>query len=135
MTEDPKKHPDTVARRRILVVDDEESVARAVVETLKAHGFDASAVNDPTEVPQRVAEFHPNLIILDFDMPKLLGPDLAVLLKSRSETREIPVVFLSGMTDEDHHTIGTFSGAAAYLDKPVDPPKLIETIRALLINA
>jgi twitching motility two-component system response regulator PilH len=119
-------------RKRILVIDDEEEVAEVVIRILEQNGFSASAVTDPLHAPQRAAEFRPDLIILDFNMPKLVGPELAVLLKSRSETKNTPVIFLSGMTDEDHQELGRFSGASAYLEKPIDPVRLLETIRSLL---
>jgi two-component system phosphate regulon response regulator PhoB len=126
--------PLTGTRIRILVVDDEPAVSGVVVEILKKNGFDAWDTNDPLEVPQRSSEIRPDLIILDYEMPNLQGPELSVLLKSRPETRSIPVLFLSGMTDRESHEAGTFTGAAAYLDKPLDENKLIETIRALTGN-
>jgi twitching motility two-component system response regulator PilH len=126
--------PLTGTRIRILVVDDEPAVSGVVVDILKKNGFDAWDINDPLEVPQRSAELHPDLIILDYEMPNLQGPELSVLLKSRTETRAIPTVFLSGMTDPDSHETGAFTGAAAYLDKPLDEIKLIATIRALTEN-
>lgn len=99
---------------------------------LEDNDFDAWAVNDPLKVRARAVEIRPDLIILDCDMPKLLGPEVSVVLKGTAETCNIPVIFLSGMTDEDHHAIGALSGAAAYLEKPLDQSRLIETIRALL---
>jgi DNA-binding response OmpR family regulator len=120
------------SRKRILVVDDEPAVSAVVVQMLKRNGFDGWAINDPLEVPQRSAEIRPDLIILDYEMPTLQGPELSVLLKSREETSKIPVIFLSGMTDDDSHTAASFSGAAVYLDKPVNERKLIAVIRRLV---
>jgi len=119
-------------RQRILVVDDEEDVAQVVIQILEKNGYAATGVTDPLDAPQRAAEYKPDLVILDFNMPRLVGPELAVLLKSRPETRNTPVIFLSGMTDEDHKDLGKFAGAAAYLEKPVDALRLLETIRTLL---
>ncbi len=122
----------TGSRKRILVVDDEPEVTDVLIRILKGNGFEAWAANNPLETLERAKAIRPDLILLDFDMPKLLGPEVSVVLKSSSETRDIPIVFLSGMTDEDHHAIGALSGAAAYLAKPIDQVKLIETIRAVL---
>lgn len=132
MSSPPESGTKSRLQNRVLVVDDEREVAEVVVHILEENGFQAWAVNNPLEVPARVKDIYPDLLILDFDMPKLLGPELAMLLKSDSETQSIPIIFLSGMTEENHHTIGSFSGAAAYLDKPVDGKKLVETIRTLL---
>jgi DNA-binding response OmpR family regulator len=132
MNKIPNSLPKTGSRRRILVVDDEPEVTHTLSRILAQNGFDVWAVIDPLKVLEQAAGFRPDLIILDFDMPKLLGPELSTLLRGRAETREVPIVFLSGMTDQDHHEIGTFSGGAAYLDKPLDVVKLLETIHALL---
>ena len=67
---------------------------------------------------------------MDFVMPQLLGPEVSLLLKTNPATRHIPVIFLSGMTDEDHRIIAAMSGGAAYLEKPVDHQELLDTIRA-----
>lgn len=128
----PKSRSMPDSPKRILVVDDEPEVSQFVVRILEEHGFDACAVNDQLLVCEQAAEIRPDLIILDFDMPKLLGTELAMLLKKGPETCNIPLIFLSAMTDPDHHAIGLFSGAAAYLDKPLDVAKLIGTIHSIL---
>jgi DNA-binding response OmpR family regulator len=128
----PDNRPPTGTRKRILVVDDEPEVAELVVQILETSGFEAWAIDDPLTVVQRAEELRPDLVILDFDMPKILGSDLAVRLKSKAETRGIPIIFLSGMTDEDHQTIAAMSGGEAYIEKPVQKAKLLETIRTIL---
>ena len=127
-----KANLDPAPRKRILVVDDEVAVTDLLVELLRGHGFEAHAVNHPLKVLDRAGDLRPDLIVMDFVMPKLLGPEVAQLLKNHPSTRDIPVIFLSGMSDEDHRVIATLSGAAAYLEKPVEHEMLIETIRAQL---
>jgi twitching motility two-component system response regulator PilG len=123
---------DRKPRKRILVVDDESAITDILVELLNGHGFEAHAVNNPLRALDRALEVRPDLIILDFFMPKLLGPEVSQLLKSSPATRPIPVIFLSGMTDEDHRLIAEMSGGAAYLEKPVVPQQLMAAIRAQL---
>ena len=130
MSQAPKNH--ARFRKRILVVDDEPEVALVILQILERAGFEASTISDPLKATAKASELRPDLIILDFDMPKLVGSELAVLLKSSPETRKTPIIFLSGMSDEDHHAIGAFSGAVAYLDKPVEDIKLIRTVRELV---
>jgi two-component system phosphate regulon response regulator PhoB len=127
-----KNRAEVEPRKRILVVDDEPEVTEYIVRILENAGFDARYVNDPLKAVDRAVEILPDLILLDFDMPKLLGPELSALLKRALKPRNVPIVFLSGMTDEDHRAIASLSGAVAYLDKPLDADKLIETIRSLL---
>jgi len=118
--------------KRILVVDDDKDVTDFLIRALQEQGYEVWAINDPLQAAKRAEEVRPHLIILDFDMPKVLGSELAVLIKSTSGTKNVPILFVSGMTDEDHHAIAAYSGAAAYLDKPINRAKLIDTIRVLL---
>ncbi|HZE99862.1 MAG TPA: response regulator [Planctomycetota bacterium] len=113
-------------------MDDDHDVANILMEILRSQGYDVSAIHDPLKVARRVADVRPDLLILDFDMPKLLGPELAARLKANPETSGLPVIFLSGMTDDDHKAIAASSGGAAYLEKPVDRDKLLDTIRSIL---
>jgi CheY-like chemotaxis protein len=89
------------SRRRILVVDDDPDVADVVVEILKGNGYDAWAESSPLAVLKRAAELHLDLLIVEFDMPKMLGTELTVLLKNTPATSTLPIIFLSGMTDEE----------------------------------
>ncbi|HVR86801.1 MAG TPA: response regulator [Planctomycetota bacterium] len=126
-TQDPA---DPAPRKRILVVDDEAAVTDLLVTLLEGQGFEAHAVNNPLRALKRANEVRPDLIILDFFMSQLLGPEVSQQLKGNPATREVPVIFLSGLADEDHRLIAAMSGAVAYLEKPVDHQKLLEVIRA-----
>jgi twitching motility two-component system response regulator PilG len=117
---------------RILVVDDNKDLTDLVLVLLKEQGFQASAVNDPLQALKRAEEFRPHVIILDFDMPKLLGPELAALLKSGRGLKDVPILFLSGMTGKTHRDLATISGASAYLEKPINSVKLIHAVFSLL---
>ena len=135
MSDAPSTRSADTSRKRILLVDDEAEVAALVVHLLGSNGFDARAISNPLDVVKQAAGFRPDLLILDFHLPKLLGPELALLLQRSPETRGIPIIFLSGMTDEDHRTIATISGGAAYLEKPVNEAKLLDTIRTILFES
>jgi CheY-like chemotaxis protein len=122
-------------RRRIFVVDDDPEVTELLTRLLDENGFEALGINDPRKVHGQALSLRPDLIIVDFDMRKLSGPELAAMLKANPVTRPIPILFLSGMADEDHRLIAKSSGAAGYLDKPVDVARLIQTIEGLLGGA
>lgn len=132
MNSPPSQPKKSEIAKRILIVDDDKDVTDFLIRSLRERGFQVSTLNDPVQAAARAEEFRPHLIILDFDMPRILGSELAVLLKSGSGTKNVPILFLSGMTDPDHHEIAAYSGAAAYLDKPIDQVRLLETIRKLL---
>jgi len=118
--------------KRILVVDDEPDVVALLVEVLRRRGLDAEGLTDATEAESTVVRRKPDLVLLDYDMPKMLGPDVALALKSRPETAAIPILFLSGMADEDHQVIGRASGGVGYLTKPCDERTLLEAVMGLL---
>ena len=122
---------DDKPRKRILVVDDERDVTAFLVEVLQGYGFEALAVNNALMVVQSAIDFRPDLILLDFDMPYLLGSDVAVLLKKNNSVRSVPIIFLSGMADEEHRIIANTAGALAYLEKPVEPADLHEAIQVV----
>jgi two-component system phosphate regulon response regulator PhoB len=118
--------------KRILIVDDEPQITEYLVHLLASSGFQAWAVNNPLKALAFADEIRPDLIIMDFVMPMLLGPELALLLKRNASTRNTPVIFLSGMSDQDHRLIASISGGVAYLDKPVSSEKLFGTISHVL---
>jgi CheY-like chemotaxis protein len=122
------------AATRVLVVDDSKELTDYVLRLLQEHGIVGAAVNDPLEAAKAAEVFRPHLFILDYDMPTLQGPELAALLKSEPALRDIPILFLSALTDRDHRMMAQISGASAYIEKPVNSPRLINAIFQLLRN-
>lgn len=119
-------------RNRVLVVDDEVEVANFVATVLRKNRFEAWVLDDPRLARRKAEELRPDLILLDFYMPKMLGSDLAVLLGGSPGLSGIPIVFMSAMTDADHRTIAAASGGAEFLDKPLDEAALMACVRKLL---
>lgn len=119
-------------RHRVLIVDDDPVCARLVTRILDENGFEPRATLHSKAALEHARKFKPALIILDFVMPQLQGPDLAILLKSDPELRQLPIVFLSGKTDQAHHEIAEFTGGVRYLHKPIEADYLIRTLRELL---
>jgi CheY-like chemotaxis protein len=67
---------------------------------------------------------HPVLILLDIDMPDIDGYEAIKVLKLNRETKDIPVIFLTGMTDSQNEEKGRALGAVDYITKPFDPQAL-----------
>jgi len=114
--------------KRILVVDDEVSITDLVVRVLEGHGFEAWAVNNPLRALDQAVKLKPDLIIVDFIMPQIVGSELCLLIKANPSLRKAPVVFLSGSSEEDHRTLAKISGGAAYLQKPIEGADLVATV-------
>jgi len=130
--ETPETPSESAPRKRILLVDDERDLSAVLIRSLESFGFKASAVQDPLQACKVAYDLHPDLVILDFDMPKLTGPEVAIELRKIPALTKVPIIFLSGMADGDHRMIATASGAVAYLDKPIDEQELIRTVRRLI---
>ena len=118
--------------RRVLVVDDEVAVLELITRILRNAGFEVRSVAEPRQVADHARQFRPHLVLTDMDMPGLNGSELCILLKSIPEMKAVPVAFLSGRTLDDDRDLGLFSGAAAYLDKPVEGRTLVRMVRSLL---
>src|SRR5882724_1798383 len=86
--------------RRILVVDDEPMVSRGLTSLLGRRGLSVTALNDPLRFWSVVEESKPNLILLDLEMPKISGTELCRAVRNDRRWSELPVIFLTGHTDQ-----------------------------------
>jgi CheY-like chemotaxis protein len=121
-----------VHRTRILIVDDEPVISAVVAHMLQNDGFEACCLQDSDRILPRVEETRPDLVIMDYEMPGLSGPEAAIRLKSDPATRGIPIVFLSGYTDSTHRMTAAFSGSVAFLAKPVNKFALLGLIHRII---
>jgi DNA-binding response OmpR family regulator len=87
---------------------------------------------DGEQALERVAESKPDLIVLDIMMPKLDGYETCKVLKSREDTKDIPVILLSAKGRNVDQKTGFEVGADDYITKPFSPRKLVERINAIL---
>jgi PleD family two-component response regulator len=118
--------------KRILIVDDDITNGPALLSVLAKHGFEAWLESDPFRARERAQAARADLILLRFEISKMLGSELAVILKSNPDTRGVPIMFVSGIADEAIMTIAATSGGASFVTLPVDEAKLIRDIRDLL---
>lgn len=114
---------------RILVAEDEQSLARAIVKILEKNNYSADAVHNGFDALDYIASGNYDALILDIMMPKLNG--IAVLKKLREVGNGIPVLILTARSEVDDKVLGLDSGANYYLTKPFDTKELLATIRAI----
>ncbi|HVS59418.1 MAG TPA: response regulator [Gemmatimonadaceae bacterium] len=117
---------------RILVVDDEPQISRGLTTLLGRRGMAVTAVNDPLQFWNAIAEVKPSLILLDLEMPKISGTELCRAIRSDRRWSELPVVFLTGHTDPDSVRRVFAAGADDYVGKPFVPAELIMRIESRL---
>ena len=114
---------------RILLAEDEVSLARAVVRILERNHYSADAVHDGVEALNYLECGGYDLAILDIMMPKMDG--ISVLKKIREQGNSIPVILLTAKSEIDDKVYGLDSGANDYITKPFDTKELLARIRVL----
>jgi DNA-binding NarL/FixJ family response regulator len=118
--------------KRLLVVDDEVNLLRAVEACLRAEGFEVATARSGAEALVSVAQTIPDLIVSDIRMPGMSGYELAQQLRASSRTVLVPVVFLTAKGEMGDRIEGFRSGVDAYLTKPFEPDELIAVIKSIL---
>ncbi|GAA4618202.1 response regulator transcription factor [Actinoallomurus liliacearum] len=115
--------------QRILVVEDEPTIAQAVADRLAAEGFEARTVADGPAAVVAFGEYRPDLVVLDLMLPGFDG--LEVCRRIQAE-RPVPVLMLTARDDETDLIVGLAVGADDYLTKPFSMRELTARVRALL---
>lgn len=119
-----------MAKRKVLVVDDEEDVVKALKLRLKANGFDVVLASDSIQAFTMANKENPDLIILDIMLPGGGGFAVAERLKQSQVTQCIPIIFLTGISGGEKRAYTL--GASGYVMKPYHPEELLETIHRAL---
>ena len=118
--------------KKVLVVEDEPD-SRIILSTILKHvGYDVAEAADGIEAVDTAKAYNPDLILLDVSMPRMSGWDACVLLRADEQTAETPVVILTAhaMDLDRGHAIKV--GANAFVTKPVEPRKVVETVHHLI---
>jgi len=121
------------AKRRVLLVDDEEAIRANLAAFLGRSGFVVRTASDGEEALAEVAGFGPDLIILDVLMPRVDGRE--VLRRLRQADNWTPVILLTQVGESGERAMALEEGADDYLNKPFDPHELVARMRAVLRRA
>jgi DNA-binding NarL/FixJ family response regulator len=118
--------------KRLLVVDDEPNLLRAVAACLKAGGYEVSTARSGREALLQLAEAVPDLVVSDIRMPGMDGYQLAHQLRGSPRTALVPIVFLTAKDETTDRIEGFRAGVDAYLTKPFEPEELIAVVDGIL---
>jgi DNA-binding NarL/FixJ family response regulator len=118
--------------KRILVVDDEPKLLRAVAADLRGEGYDVMTARSGAEALISVAQKLPDLIVSDIRMPGIDGYELLRRLKRNESSALVPIVFLTAKDTTEDRITGFRSGIDAYLTKPFEPDELLAIIASIL---
>jgi len=118
--------------KRIVVVDDDRTVSRAVREILLPDGYVVDCPADPRTALMDAIRDAPDLVILDVNMPGMTGWEFCAILRRQSTTREVPVLFLTGRSEVKDRITAMQLGGSDYLAKPFGADDLRRKVHALL---
>lgn len=117
---------------RVLIVEDEEALATLLEYNLGQEKFDVTLAADGEEGILKIEENPPDVVILDWMLPKVSGIEICRRIRSKPETRNIPIIMLTARSEEADRIRGLETGADDYLTKPFSTNELIARVRAVL---
>jgi chemosensory pili system protein ChpA (sensor histidine kinase/response regulator) len=120
----------------VMVVDDSVTMRKVTGRVLERHNFEVLTAKDGIDALERMAERVPDLMLLDIEMPRMDGYELATAMKGDSRLRGVPIVMITSRTGDKHRQRAFEIGVERYLGKPYQEQELIRNVYELLgINA
>jgi DNA-binding response OmpR family regulator len=121
---------------KILLVEDEEVLAKVLQEKLEGEKFNVSVVNDGEAVLSLAKKFKPDLILLDIMLPKLDGLEVLSALKADNDLNKIPVIMLSNLDEDGKIKEALSMGAVDYLIKAQHPiNEVVEKVNEYILKS
>ncbi len=117
---------------RILIVDDEEDIAKLLKKHLEYHHYEVITASDGQEGLDKAKTEKPDLIILDLMLPKISGYKICGLLKKDTRYAKIPIILFTAKAQEEDVKLGEEVGADAYIIKPFESEVLLSKIKELI---
>lgn len=118
--------------KKILIVEDEESLLKLESILLSSKGYSVVGVMDGKAALEEVKVNRPDLVVLDVMLPEMDGFEVCRHIKENPETSSIPVVMLTAKKSNNDVERGKQAGAEAYITKPFKSAKVIEVIEGLI---
>src|SRR5215471_87145 len=120
----------SATNRRVMLVDDDTTIIDTLEYQLKRQGFDIVAFQSGAQALAGLDKANPDLIILDWMLPDMVGPDICKIIRSRALA--VPILMLTGRAGAQEVAHGLSSGADDYLCKPFSSVELVARVQALL---
>lgn len=128
---------DTRSETRLcaLVVDDSLSARRSLAEFMQDMGYEVLTARDGLEAIEVMAERLPQLLLVDLEMPRMNGLELAAHMRAREDTGRIPIIMITSRSTEKHRQKARNSGVNAYLTKPFSEDELNDQIQEIMTGS
>jgi len=121
-----------VSKKKILVVEDEESLLKLESILLTSKGYEVQGVTNGQAALDAIAEEKPDLVLLDIMLPEMDGFEVCRRIKENPQTKDLPVVMLTAKKSREDMARGQQVGADWYITKPFKSVNVIETIQRFL---
>lgn len=116
----------------ILIVEDDPAIEALLAYNLEKENYKVKVAKDGEEALLMIAERQPDLIILDWMLPKISGIEVCRRLRQRNETKNVPIIMLTARNDESDKIRGFETGADDYINKPFSVAELKARVKAVM---
>ncbi|MFT4180228.1 MAG: Hpt domain-containing protein [Thermomonas sp.] len=116
----------------VMVVDDSVTMRKVTGRVLERHSFEVATAKDGLDALERMAEIIPDLMLLDIEMPRMDGYELATAMKADPRMRNVPIIMITSRTGEKHRERAMQIGVERYLGKPYQEVELMRNVFELL---
>jgi DNA-binding response OmpR family regulator len=120
------------AKKKILVIEDDNDVRRTLELRLELEGFEAIGASEGYEGIYKAEKSGASLIILDLKLPGLPGEEICKQLRKKDEYESVPIIMLTAKGSDADRVIGKVIGADCYIRKPFDMDELLEKVHSLI---
>jgi CheY-like chemotaxis protein len=120
------------AKPVVLIVEDDASLVKVYSKVLELNGYEVITASYALPAMFRVVRRQPDVILADLNMPKMSGLELLAQLKAHEDTKDIPVVMITGSVYPEDRDAAFKAGCSAYIKKPVDTKEFLQQIAALV---
>jgi len=124
----PPEAAENGRQKRILVVEDSPTTRKVIAITLGQKGYEVIEARDGFEALSQLNDSRPHLVLLDIVLPRIDGYAVLDIIKKQEQFKDVPVIMLTSKDGVLNRWKGRRAGSTAYLTKPFDPKKLVETI-------
>jgi len=122
----------TQKKINVLIVDDEKAIREMIIFALGSAGMKVRGAKSGKSALLKIYDKKPDILLLDWMMPGMSGPELTRRLRKDPLTANIPIIMLTAKATEDDKVTGLYAGADDYIVKPFSPRELIARITAIL---
>ena len=119
----------------VMVVDDSVTVRKVTTRLLERQGYEVVTAKDGVDAIEKLEEITPDIMLLDIEMPRMDGFEVATLVRHNNRTSELPIIMITSRTGEKHRERAFLTGVNAYMGKPFQEAELLLNIEELLATS